>query len=114
MTSILYIALGFAMAYFAAQNTTPVTIALATAKWENIPLYLVMLISFFLGLVVGIIIKLLQGIPYGLVMNKTKKIIDLKDEEITALNKDKHELQIKLNEMEKETGKRKIKDDLSI
>lgn len=84
---IVLIVFGIVIAYFATQNTQPVSIMLAGYPVSGIPLYLIVLGSLLLGFVVSWVISLVDVISSALKMhnkdseiqNSSKKIADLKN-----------------------------------
>lgn len=58
LTLILFVILGLGIAFFAIQNTSPVSINLAGMSFSGIPLYVIMLVSLLAGLIAGWVISL--------------------------------------------------------
>ncbi len=59
---IVGVIFGIAIGYFATQNTTPVTIQVGQYAFADIPLYLVMVGSLFVGVVVSAILYLVRTV----------------------------------------------------
>jgi len=59
---IVGVIFGIAIGYFATQNTTPVTIQFGEYAFADIPLYLVMVGSLFVGVVVSAVLYLAKTV----------------------------------------------------
>ncbi len=59
---IVGVIFGIAIGYFATQNTTPVTIQVGEYAFADIPLYLVMVGSLFVGVVVSAVLYLAKSV----------------------------------------------------
>ncbi len=59
---IVGVIFGIAIGYFATQNTTPVTIHVGEYAFADIPLYLVMVGSLFVGVVVSAVLYLAKTV----------------------------------------------------
>ncbi|MGE5303480.1 MAG: lipopolysaccharide assembly protein LapA domain-containing protein [Alphaproteobacteria bacterium] len=53
---------GIAIAYFATQNTTPVTVQIGEYAFANIPLYLAMVWALFVGVFISCILYLARAV----------------------------------------------------
>lgn len=112
MLLIIFI-FGFAFAYFASQNTASIAVSLATYTIPSVPVYLIILTSFFTGLVLGWVLKMLQSISYHQRLKKMDHELEQKDIEIVSLTKDVHDLEIEKQQLLKKR-KNKLVDDLSL
>lgn len=102
---IVLIVFGIGVAFFATENTQPVSITLARYPFTGIPLYLIVLGSLLLGFVVSWVISLVDVISSALKIHGKDSAIKDGNKQITELNKKLHEL-----ELENERLKAEAKD----
>lgn len=100
----LVVVFGLVFAYFAAQNTAVVTISFFNLAASHVPLFLVILCSFFVGLLMGHILKLIQSLSCNRKVVKLKKEVSQMDEKNIELRKQVHELQINEEKLLKKIG----------
>jgi len=94
---ILAVVLALGMSFFAMQNPANVTIALAAWKWENVPLFLVVLLSLLLGLLIAWLFGLLSSISSSLT-------IFGKDVKLKKSNHDVDQLSKRISDLETENS----------
>ena len=102
-TLIITVLLGLAMAFFATQNTRPITLNLFNNELTNIPTYIVVIGTLLVGLLLSWIISLVNDIANGMTMRgKESKIRDYKKEnaELTRRN---HQLELENTKLKAET-----------
>lgn len=91
---LILIVFGAAAAVFGTQNTDGVTINLANYTFSNIPLYLVVLVSMFIGILLSWIISVINGVATSFTMLGKDREIAHSERNIADLKKRVHELEI--------------------
>src|SRR4249920_945069 len=94
---------GLAIGYFATQNTTPVTIQVAQYAFKEVPLYLVIVGSLFVGLFIAWILYFARSVSSTLTIYGKDR----------AMKKTKHTvagLEQRVRELEAETTRLKATD----
>jgi uncharacterized membrane protein YciS (DUF1049 family) len=77
---ILFLFLALAFGYFATQNTQTISVTLANQTLPNIPLYIVLGVTFLIGLIFSWIISLFGSLASALeIRGKDHKIKDAKN-----------------------------------
>jgi uncharacterized integral membrane protein len=97
---IVGVIVGLMMAYFATQNTTPVTIRLAQYALEEIPLYLVVVGSLFVGLFISWILYLARAVS-------SRLTIYGKDHEVRRARRTAADLETRVQELQAENAQLK-------
>lgn len=106
--TVIIISLGFA--YFAVQNSIRVDIKFGQYIFYSIPLYLVILLSFFAGIFIAYFFNLINLISLKLnLKNKDKKIKNDQDN-IAELTQKIHKLEIENSQIKKKIKKEFIDD----
>lgn len=95
------VVLGFGFAYFATQNVDSVTVRVGQTLFENIPLYAVILGSFFLGMLVAWVAHFFDWIIGEIALGITKL---RKAEKVEVDQKTLTSLQARINELETENN----------
>jgi uncharacterized integral membrane protein len=99
------------VAYFALQNTTPITLHLASYELPNIPVYLAMLGSLVLGLLFAWMVHLLKAISSSSAMRGKNKELKEEKKENLELIKQMHQLELKNSKLTaKEDGTAPLED----
>ncbi len=105
---IFLLVFGPAVAYFALQNTSEVTLHLGSAVFSHVPLFYIILGSALVGVILSYIVYLTDSVPKGLVLkNKDKKIKEI-EEELNDMTKKAHQLEIENVSLKKENGREEI------
>jgi uncharacterized integral membrane protein len=94
---IVGVIVGLAMAYFATQNTTPVTIRIAQYALEEVPLYLVVVGSLFVGLLISWILYLARAVS-------SRLTIYGKDHEVRRARRTAADLEMRVQELQAENA----------
>jgi uncharacterized integral membrane protein len=97
---ILAVIFGMAIAYFATQNTTPVTIRFAEYTLEQVPLYLVALGSLMVGLCMASILYFAKSI------STTVKTFG-RDHALRRARRSAADLELRIQELEAENAELK-------
>jgi uncharacterized integral membrane protein len=97
---IVGVIVGLAMAYFATQNTTPVTVRIAQYALEEVPLYLVVMGSLFVGLLISWILYLARAVS-------SRLTIYGKDHEVRSARRTAANLETRVQELEAENAQLK-------
>ncbi|MEO8582009.1 MAG: LapA family protein [Patescibacteria group bacterium] len=104
LTWIAYIISGIVVAIFAIQNTQLVEVSLVFRSWQNVPLYLVVVFTFLIGVSMSWLITFIGSIPTKFKLRgKNKKLKSVK-EELVLLTREIHQL-----ELENESLRKKVK-----
>lgn len=94
---LIAVIFGIAIGYFATQNTTPVTIRVAEYAFEEVPLYLVIVGSLFVGLFVSWILYLARCVS-------SRVTIYGKDHEVRKVRQTAAGLEQRVQELEAENS----------
>lgn len=81
---IVLVIFGLGMAYFATQNTLPISFTIGNYRFTNIPLYFLVIGSLLLGIFISWIVSIMDG------LSSTKGV----DKTIEELKEEKHELEV--------------------
>jgi len=84
---------GVAIAYFGMQNISPVTIRLNEYVWNDVPLYLVILGSLFVGLFVAWILYFAKSISSTLASHGKDRAMKKSEHTVADLKQRVHELE---------------------
>jgi uncharacterized integral membrane protein len=84
---------GVAIAYFGMQNISPVTIRLNQYVWEDVPLYLVIVGSLFVGLFMAWILYFARSVSSKLTIYGKDRAMKKAEHTVTALEQRVHELE---------------------
>lgn len=95
---------GLAIAYFAAQNTHPITVTLANYPLTGVPTYFLVIASLLIGLLAGWIINVAQSISTGFAIRG-------KDQKLKSAETEIHKLQEKIHDLELDNTRLKKTDD---
>jgi uncharacterized integral membrane protein len=94
---IIGVIFGLAISYFATQNTTPVTIRIAEYTWEEVPLYLVIVGSLFVGLFISWILYLARAVSSRITLYG-------KNHEVRRARRTAADLEMRVRELEAENA----------
>ena len=93
------------MTFFATQNPTSVSIVLASFKWDNVPLYLVVILSLLLGLLIAWLFGLLSSLSSSITIfgkdvkiKKEKQTVAQLNNRVAELETENAKLNEKLNQ----------------
>jgi uncharacterized integral membrane protein len=92
---IVGVIFGLAIGYFATQNTTPVTIRVAEYAFEDVPLYLVIVGSLFVGLFTAWILYLARSVSSRLTVYE-------KDQAVRRARQTTADLEMRVQELQAE------------
>ncbi len=102
---IIIVIFGLAIAYFATQNTTGVTIRLAQYTWTQVPLYIVTVGSLLIGVFIAWIISLVDVISSTLTIHGKESAIKEAKKTIADLTKQVHHLELENTQLKAEMHK---------
>lgn len=108
---VLFVIFGLGFALFATQNTAPTTLQLGEYTIPNVPIYLVVLATFGLGLLFATVFYIAKAITTGLVINRKRGEVEHLQRENTQLLKRIHQLELENTKIKAETGKESVDDD---
>ena len=111
---LITILLGLCFAFFATQNTTGVTLHIASYTISQIPLYLVSLGSLLIGAIIAIIINLVHDLGNFLILRKKENTIRELKKTLGELLKRVHQLEIEEAQREHNSHKKPEKDENSL
>lgn len=101
---IVLIIFGTGVAFFATQNTQPISVTLANAVVPGVPLYLIVLGSLLLGFVVSWVISFVDVIASALKIHRKDSTIKGANKEISGLTKRVHQLELENERLKAESG----------
>lgn len=101
---ILFIAFGFAFGYFATQNTALVSVHFGQSSLSNIPMYLLVLASFGIGIIFTALFYFFKSIPGMFAFGKKVKELSQAKKETTELAKRIHELELENTKLRAKNG----------
>jgi len=84
---------GIAIAYFGMQNVTPVTIRLNEFVWNDVPLYLVIVGSLFVGLFMAWILYFARSVSSTLTIYGKDRAMKKAEHTVADLERRVHELE---------------------
>jgi uncharacterized integral membrane protein len=102
------------VAYFATQNTSPVTLHFLTYTWTGIPLYLVMLSSLITGLLFAWLFHVLKAISFSLILKGKNKALKEGKAENLELTKKVHKLELENTKLSSKDGDKSYVEDNSL
>ena len=91
---------GLAIGYFATQNTTPVTIQVAQYAFEEVPLYLVIVGSLFVGLFIAWILYFARSVS-------SRITVYGKDQAVRKARQTAADLELRVQELQAENAQLK-------
>jgi uncharacterized integral membrane protein len=103
-TLIITILFGLVLAYFATQNTDPISLKFLQYTIPNIPTYVVVVGSLLVGLFLSWIISLVNDISNGFAMQGKEKVIKDYRKESADLTKKVHQLELENTRLKAETN----------
>lgn len=98
-TLIISVALGFAFAFFATQNTSSVTLTLGNILVPNVPVYLVVLSALLGGLFIAGLVSLVQEMSSSFTISGQEHEIKRARSVIAKLQERVHELEVQNSEI---------------
>lgn len=103
-TLLVTVLAGLVIAFFATQNTGIITLFFLEYKLVNIPIYIVIVGALLVGLFLGWILSLINGIATGFtIWGKESRIKDYKKENADLL-KEKHQLELENTRLKAQTN----------
>jgi hypothetical protein len=107
----LFIFFGLLFGYFATLNTSQVTIHLGSFIINEIPLYILVLVSVGIGIVFATIFYMIKSIASYVNVNKKNGELEKSKKEITDLTKTIHKLELENTRLKTKTGEEPIDED---
>ncbi len=95
---------GTLLSIFATQNTLLVSLVFGGNMLPNIPIYLVVLSSFFVGLVLALILHLVNNVSSRLMIHEKNTTIHKLKEELAQALKQAHKLELENTKLKSKTG----------
>lgn len=105
---ILLFMFGLGVAYFAMQNTYPVTVTLVGVPFPGVQLYLVVIGSILFGLVVAWLVSMVSSIPSFFTLRSKNIAITKSQESIHELEEKVHDLEIENARLRGENGEEQV------
>lgn len=90
---LIAVVFGLAIGYFATQNTTPVTIRVAEYTLEDVPLYLVVVGSLFVGLFIAWILYVARSVSSRVTLYGKEHAVKKAQRTVVDLEYQLHELE---------------------
>jgi uncharacterized integral membrane protein len=94
LTFIVLLVFGLVIAFFAGQNTTPVTIFLSDYQLPTLPLYMIIIGAMLIGFLISWVVSLIDAVFKMFVLRGKENIIKEDRKQFTRLNQRIHELEI--------------------
>lgn len=94
---LLFIAFGLLFGYFATMNTDLVAVRFGNATLDPIPLYILVLVSFGIGVVFASLFSMIKSFATGISLRRAEK-------ETAQLTKQVHKLELENTELKVKTG----------
>lgn len=91
---ILFIIFGVVFAYFATLNTQPTSVAVGTFVFRDVPVYLVVISAFAVGLLVGGFFSVVKQFIHGRVLHRQSDQLSKAKQETVELTKQIHQLEL--------------------
>ncbi|MEK7060808.1 MAG: LapA family protein [Patescibacteria group bacterium] len=101
---LLYIVFGLVFGYFATLNTAIVSVHFGTISLESVPMYLLILLSFGIGVLFTTFFYLIKLFSIQRLLNKKDKESLAYDKEIAELTKASHKLEIENMRLKTKNG----------
>src|SRR5690349_13644061 len=111
LTWIAYIISGIVVTVFSIENTQPVHVSLLVRSWDNVPLYIVVVIAFFIGVMISWLIGYIHSIFASLTIRGKNKKLSSAKQELALLTRKIHQLELENVELQK---KSEFMDDKSL
>lgn len=108
---LLYIAFGLIFGYFATLNTSVVSVYFGSSSIQNVPMYILILLSLGTGVLFATIFYLVKLFGIQRLLNKKDKEGLAYDKEIAELTKANHKLEIENTRLKTKNGETQEDDD---
>jgi len=102
LTFIVLLISGLIIAFFAGQNTTPVTILLSRYQLPTLPLYMVIIGAMLIGFIISWVVSLIEGMFQVFVLRGKENIIKEDKKKFDGLNERIHELELENARLKRE------------
>lgn len=108
---VLFIIFGLTFAYFATENTIPTAITLGGFQIIQIPVYVLVLVTFAFGLLTGGLFGVLRYLFYGRARKHDKDELHKSKQEVVTLTKQIHKLELENTRLRTKLGEENADDD---
>ena len=108
---ILFIGFGLLFGYFATLNTSLVSVHFGTSSLGHVPMYVIILSSFGLGIVFTSLFYFVKSISSMYAIGKKKKELSEKEKEVLELTKRIHELELANTKLRAKNGEEDTDDE---
>jgi uncharacterized integral membrane protein len=108
---VLFIVFGLVFGYFSTLNTSLSSVYFGPGAVKNVPMYIIVLASFGIGVVFTAIFNALRSISSGIAWSKKEKELADSKEEAVLLTKRIHELEIDIAKLKTKHGEKEIDED---
>ena len=113
MFSLIILALlTIGVGYFATQNTGTVALNFGYKVIDNIPIYIAVLVPFFIGLVSAWLTNIKNDLEHKHIKNRLKEDLNDARNEVADLTKRVHKLELENTKLKVESGKHIDEDSL--
>ena len=99
----IIVLLGLAFSLFATQNTNEITLRFGSYVLRDIPVYLTILVPFFLGVFLTTFLQIAKDLSQKLTINEQKDKLKKNNESIAELTKQLHKLELENVKLKKNT-----------
>ncbi len=100
----LFISFGLIFGYFATLNTAASSISFGVYTFEQVPLYLIVIASFAIGVLFSSIFYMLQSVSARLILGKKGKELESEKKEVAELMKRVHQLELENTKLKAKHG----------
>jgi len=107
----LFVIFGLIFGYFSTLNTSLISIYFGTSVIHDIPVYVLVLLSFGTGILFSALFYLLRSIPGWFAWGKKEKEITSAKKEIVDLTKRLHVLEIENTKLKVQNGEEETDED---
>ena len=101
---IFTVVLATFFAFFATQNTSNVSLNVVGYILPNIPLYLVVLVSFLVGLLLAFLFHMIKDLSSSLTISEEKGRVKKLKNELAEVTKKAHQLELENVKLKAQTG----------
>ena len=108
---LLFIAFGLLFGFFATQNTALVSVRFGNSLLEFVPLYVLVLVSFGIGVFFASLFYTVKFLGSRFALGKKEHEVSRAEKEIADLTKNVHKLELENAQLKGKTGENLEEDD---
>lgn len=100
----LFLAFGLLFGYFATHNTSMSSVSLGTYTFDQVPIYVIVLLSLGIGVVVSSLFYISKSLGVGMMFGKKDKELEASRKETADLMKRVHQLELENTRLKTKNG----------